>query len=170
MEEGVQAWIVARILIQGTFPSGGPGLKEEALRTGETAQATGLNANGGPVSATATVMPKSEHDVGLWMGRRAGSSREDVTMASNFKVLVHRNGDNLHLKLIGDFDTTSASQLIEILSRLGRHSTRIFIHTATLKEIHPFGAQLFRQDLASIMTDPDPLVFTGEGAAVLSPS
>ena len=72
MEEGVQAWIVARFLIRGTFPSGVPGLKEEAMRTAETAQATGLKANGGPVSATATVMPKSEHDVGLRMGRRAG--------------------------------------------------------------------------------------------------
>jgi hypothetical protein len=94
---------------------------------------------------------------------------EDVTMASNFKVLVHRNGDNLHLKLIGDFDTKSASQLIEILTRLGRNSSRIFIHTSTLREIQPFGAQAFRKDLASRMTDHDPLVFTGEGAAVLAP-
>jgi hypothetical protein len=93
-----------------------------------------------------------------------------MTMASNFRVLIHRNGDNLHLKLIGDFDTTSASQLIEILTRLGRNSSRIFIHTATLSEIHPFGARMFREDLASRMTDPDPLVFTGDGAASLAPS
>jgi hypothetical protein len=97
-----------------------------------------------------------------------GLQGEDVTMASNFKVLVHRNGDNLHLKLIGDFDTTSASRLLEILTRDGRNASRIFIHTATLREIQPFGAQMFRE-MASKLTDPDPLVFTGEGAAVLAP-
>ena len=91
-------------------------------------------------------------------------------MASNFRVLIHRNGDNLHLKLIGDFDSTSASQLIEILTRSRRNASRIFIHTATLREIHPFGARIFREDLISTMTDPHPLVFTGEGAAALAPS
>jgi hypothetical protein len=99
-----------------------------------------------------------------------GLQGEDMTMASNFRVLIHQNGDNLHLKLIGDFDTTSASQLIEILTRGRRGASRIFIHTATLREIHPFGARMFREDLASRITDPDPLVFTGEGAAVLAPS
>ncbi len=93
-----------------------------------------------------------------------------MTMASDFKVLIHRNGDNLHLKLIGDFDTIAASQLIEILTRSRRSASRIFIHTATLREIHPFGARMFREDLASRMTDPDPLVFTGEGALALAPS
>lgn len=89
---------------------------------------------------------------------------------SDFKILIHRNGDNLHLKLIGDFDTTSARQLIEILTRDRKSASRIFIHTATLREIHPFGARMFREDLASRMTDPDPLIFTGEGAAVLAPA
>jgi hypothetical protein len=91
-------------------------------------------------------------------------------MASNFKVLIHRNGDNLHLKLMGDFDTTSARQLIEILKMDRRSASKIFIHTATLKEIHPFGAQTFRDGLISGMANPDPLVFTGEGAAALAPS
>jgi hypothetical protein len=104
------------------------------------------------------------------MGLRAAPSRGgDMTMASDFKVLIHRNGDNLHLKLIGDFDTIAASQLIEILTRSRRNASRIFIHTATLREIHPFGARMFREDLASRMTDPDPLVFTGEGAVALAP-
>lgn len=98
-----------------------------------------------------------------------GLQGEDMTMASNFRVLIHQNGDNLHLKLIGDFDTTSASQLIEILTRGSRGASRIFIHTATLREIHPFGARMFREDLAAKIIDPDPLVFTGEGAAVLAP-
>jgi len=91
-------------------------------------------------------------------------------MASNFRVLIHRNGDNLHLKLIGDFDTGSASQLIEILTRDSRNASRIFIHTATLKEIQPFGAQMFREDLASRVSSPHPLVFTGEAADALAPN
>jgi hypothetical protein len=99
-----------------------------------------------------------------------GLQGEDMAMASNFRVLIHQNGDNLHLKLIGDFDTTSASQLIEILTRGRKNASRIFIHTATLREIHPFGARVFREDLASKMNDPGPLVFTGDRADALSPS
>jgi hypothetical protein len=38
-------------------------------------------------------------------------------MASNFKILVHRNSENLHLKLTGDFDGTSAQKLLNALLR-----------------------------------------------------
>ena len=33
-------------------------------------------------------------------------------MAANFRILVHRNSDNLHLRPIGDFDGASAFELV----------------------------------------------------------
>ena len=36
-------------------------------------------------------------------------------MASNFKISVHRNSDSLDLKLMGDFDGTSACELLNVM-------------------------------------------------------
>ncbi len=33
-------------------------------------------------------------------------------MAANFRIAIHRNDDNLHLQVIGDFDGSSAWELI----------------------------------------------------------
>ena len=48
-------------------------------------------------------------------------------MASNFKILVHRNSDSLHLKLVGDFDGTSAHELLNSLTKNARGVRRVFI-------------------------------------------
>jgi hypothetical protein len=34
-------------------------------------------------------------------------------MASNFRIFAHRNSDSLHLKPAGDFDGTSAFELLD---------------------------------------------------------
>jgi len=39
-------------------------------------------------------------------------------MATGFKVCVHRNGENLHLKLKGNFDGTSAHELLTVMNLL----------------------------------------------------
>ena len=38
-------------------------------------------------------------------------------MASNFRILKHQNGDNLHLKLAGNFDGTSAWEVFNTLKK-----------------------------------------------------
>jgi hypothetical protein len=38
-------------------------------------------------------------------------------MAENFQILVRRNSENLHLKLMGDFDGISAYELIDTLKK-----------------------------------------------------
>lgn len=64
-------------------------------------------------------------------------------MASNFKILVHRNTENLHLTLLGDFDGTSACELLNILKKKCNGADRVFIHTSGLKKIYPFGQSTF---------------------------
>jgi len=36
-------------------------------------------------------------------------------MASNFRIFLQQNSDNLHVKLSGDFDGSSAHQLINMI-------------------------------------------------------
>nr|CBX29619.1 unknown protein [uncultured Desulfobacterium sp.] len=37
-------------------------------------------------------------------------------MASNFKIEVFRNSENVHLKLFGDFDGNSAYELVNTIN------------------------------------------------------
>ena len=82
-------------------------------------------------------------------------------MASNFRISFHLNSDNLHLKLMGDFDGSSAHELINTL-KLHRDKVRkIFIHTCSLSSIHPFGLDLFQKN-CTIKRLSRFLTFTGE--------
>ncbi|UCB49295.1 MAG: hypothetical protein JSW56_19695 [Deltaproteobacteria bacterium] len=90
-------------------------------------------------------------------------------MASNFKILVHQNGIDLHLQLLGDFDGSSAHQLLNILKKYGGNCARIFIQTDSLKRIIPFGRGVFLSNLHFLKGEPVHLVFTGKNASQLSP-
>lgn len=90
-------------------------------------------------------------------------------MASNFKILIHRNSDNLHLKLMGDFDGSSAHQLLNLVSKNSPNVSRIFIHTSCVKSIVPFGRKVLQDNFYNLKDNPVNLVFTGEKASELSP-
>jgi len=64
-------------------------------------------------------------------------------MASNFRIFFHQNRDNLHLKLMGDFDGSSAHQLINILKEQNGNVNNIFINTCNLSSMDPFGVEVF---------------------------
>ncbi|MFC1821886.1 hypothetical protein ACFL9T_04205 [Thermodesulfobacteriota bacterium] len=89
-------------------------------------------------------------------------------MASNFKVLVHQNSNNLHLKLIGDFDGDSAHQVINLVKRHCPYVSRVFIHTSCLKCMLPFGRDQFINHFRSLKIEPANLVVTGDYAPLLS--
>lgn len=86
-----------------------------------------------------------------------------------FKILIHQNSDNLHLKLMGRFDADSAHQLIHVLSKYSHASSRIFIHTSGLEIVHPNGQEWFQSRLPSLNERAVHLVFTGEKAVELAP-
>lgn len=71
-------------------------------------------------------------------------------MASNFKLSLHRTRDSLHLKLYGDFDGTSAYELINTLHHYCNTSRQIFIDTEDLKTIHPFGRNVFQMKVGNL--------------------
>jgi len=90
-------------------------------------------------------------------------------MTTNFRIFVHRNGENLHLKLIGNFDGTSAHELLSVLRRYCNRISRVFIHTSCLRDIHAFGRNVFQANLDVLNGQSLTLVFTGENASKLAP-
>ncbi len=90
-------------------------------------------------------------------------------MACNFKISVHKSSDGLHFKLAGDFDGSSACQLINLLKKRKRGVSTVFIHTNCLKEICPFGRNVFESNLDTIDGRVISFVFTGEKANQLVP-
>jgi hypothetical protein len=91
-------------------------------------------------------------------------------MAANFKIALHRNSENLHLKLYGDFDGTSACELIDAVREKGFGARKIFVHTEGLGEVFPFGCELFQRRLPFPKGTPVTLVFTGKDAHELAPA
>ena len=89
-------------------------------------------------------------------------------MASNFRIFYHRNSDNLHFKLMGDFDGPSALELANILKIHQNSTGKIFIHTSNLSSIDPFGLDAFQKNCA-INNLPYSLTVTGEHARALAP-
>jgi hypothetical protein len=90
-------------------------------------------------------------------------------MATNFRISIHRNSENLHLRLMGDFDGISAHELLENLKRYSHRTSKAFIHTNCLGDIHPFGLNVFHTHLDVLKGTSLELVFTGEHASQLAP-
>ena len=85
-------------------------------------------------------------------------------MAVNFRISAHRNSDSLHLRLVGDFDGTSAHELLNVLRKNRRDTSRVFIHTNSLKEVYPFACCVLHNHLNTIRGQFKSLIFTGEHA------
>jgi anti-anti-sigma regulatory factor len=90
--------------------------------------------------------------------------RGDMIMATNFKIASTKNGGTLHLKLVGDFDGTSAHELLNTLKKIGDHPARVFIETGSLRDIYPFGLNVFHTNLNILKGQSLDLVFTGQHA------
>jgi len=91
-------------------------------------------------------------------------------MAANFKILVHKNSDNLHLKLLGDFDGSSAHQLINTISKYGGKAYCVFIHTNGVRDIYPFGRDMFQQHLSALNGRFfGNIIYTGDKASQIAP-
>jgi hypothetical protein len=83
-------------------------------------------------------------------------------MASNFRIYRYPTRDSLHLKLEGDFDGSSALELINALEEYSIGFHQIFIDTNDLKTIHPFGTDVFQKNVGRLNKKTNSLVFIGE--------
>lgn len=82
-------------------------------------------------------------------------------MASNFKIYSFKTSGSLHLKLTGDFDGSSAYELINTLTDYGTGFHEIFININDLKRIHPFGRQVFQKRFTALKKQFNGVTFVG---------
>ena len=90
-------------------------------------------------------------------------------MACNFRILLHHNSDSVHLKLIGDFDGSSAHELLNTIKTYSTNANKVFIHTGGLKAVHPFGKAVFHNNFNEVTNTDVKFIFTGENSNTLEP-
>jgi len=83
-------------------------------------------------------------------------------MANNFRFLSNRIRDKIRLKLYGDFDGSSACELLNILKYYSYGSYQIFIDTNNLSTIHPFGINIFKKNLGVAAINTNNINITGK--------
>ncbi|MDH4205940.1 MAG: hypothetical protein OEV45_10455 [Desulfobacteraceae bacterium] len=82
-------------------------------------------------------------------------------MASNFYIFSYKTRDSLHLKLAGDFDGSSAYELINTLTEHGKDFYEIFVDINDLKSIHPYGREVFQKRLGALKNQFHDITFVG---------
>ena len=85
-------------------------------------------------------------------------------MANNFEISMYRTSDNLSIQLKGDFDGSSAAELLNTLQNHLNETDCISINTKNLRNIHPFGGEVFRQNLFKLKRHLSRIKFVGENA------
>jgi hypothetical protein len=83
-------------------------------------------------------------------------------MANNFHIFSHKTTETLHIKLTGDFDGSSASELINALSDNQNRYYQIFINTTELNDIHPFGQEVLHGRLSELNDQGSGVIFIGK--------
>ena len=83
-------------------------------------------------------------------------------MGKNFKFLSDSKRGRISLKLYGDFDGSSACELINVIKNHRNGSNKIFIDTDNLNTIHPFGMDIFKKNLNVLDFSTDNIIITGK--------
>ncbi len=71
-------------------------------------------------------------------------------MAHNFKIFTNRTDDVLYIGMRGDFDGSSAFELLNALKKNVNNIKRILIDTNNLQKIYPFGKEVFNYNLSKL--------------------
>ena len=69
-------------------------------------------------------------------------------MATNFRICINKNKGAHHVKLVGDFDGSSAFELINMIKSQFGKPGKITIDTSGLFSILPFGVDVFKKNFA----------------------
>ena len=91
-------------------------------------------------------------------------------MAQNFKISIKRTIDNLYIRLTGDFDGSSAFELINTLKDNLNSTQCILVDTHKLKTVHPFGREVFYYKFSKIKNRRIRIRFVGPDALNLAPT
>lgn len=90
-------------------------------------------------------------------------------MSANFRIELEETDGNLHLLAKGDFDGSSACELVNLLRDRYNGRGRIFIDTRNLRSICPFGCSTFLCRITDCRIPCDRLYFRGEKGRQIAP-
>jgi hypothetical protein len=82
-------------------------------------------------------------------------------MATNFRIHINKHRGAHHIKLVGDFDGSSAFELINMLKTHFGKSGKITVDTSGLFSILSFGVDVFKKNFALNKRDYG-VAFTGK--------
>lgn len=85
-------------------------------------------------------------------------------MALNFEITISEKSDGFNLKLYGDFDVTSAYELIYALKKLPEDTAKIIVNTNGLKKIHSSGLDVLSGYIDSFDGLSARIVLTGNNS------
>lgn len=68
-------------------------------------------------------------------------------MAANFRISRRRDRSVLHVRLSGDFDGSSAFELLQNIKNDCKGMTKVIIDTNGLRDIDPFGKYMFQKNI-----------------------
>ena len=83
-------------------------------------------------------------------------------MPRDFEILSHRANAILHLHLLGEFDGSSACELVKKIKEDGSGASRILVDTTEIQSIHPFGKIVLQNSLGHVSRKSIGLTFTGK--------
>ena len=90
-------------------------------------------------------------------------------MASNFEIGLNRSADLIVMNLEGDFDATSAYELIYAIKKLPEETAGVSIYTNGLKNIYSAGIDVFRRLMQELNHRPRKIALKGHHATRLWP-
>jgi hypothetical protein len=90
-------------------------------------------------------------------------------MGSQFKMRVHPNSENLHIKLLGDLDTNAIDMLALHIDIGSKKFRKLFIYTNDLTYIDNSSRDILKEKIATTGIDMLNLKFAGERAADIAP-
>jgi hypothetical protein len=90
-------------------------------------------------------------------------------LASNFRIVKRRKRNAMFLSLSGDFDGSSAYELLNSLGEQCGGVRRVFVDTNGLNQIHPFGRDTLNSNLCLLKAKGFSLEFIGENAGQIAP-
>ena len=82
-------------------------------------------------------------------------------MARNFIIQKFRTSDMLHMELLGDFDGSSAVELINTLNDNRTGVDTICVNARGLRKIYSFGREVVQKNLAGIQALEPYVLFIG---------
>ena len=89
----------------------------------------------------------------------------------HFIIIMHRTVDNLHINLRGDFDGSSAFELLNTLRENLNNTKCILIDTNNLNKIYPFGQDVFDYNIPLLLKNHQIRIqYIGPNALQIAPT